>query len=214
LRDLLEKTGRRLTSDPIRTSLGLLPSGPDPVGEWLVHRQSPGHYLGPKAPESKPDGSGFAGLVRQHGKALVAAMPSEAPAWSLHSQLKKDTIDIGDLPLCRVLVIKDAHYPWLLLVPRRDGAVEIIDLDEVEQAQLMTEISRTARALKEITRCDKLNIAALGNVVPQLHVHVIARRSSDAAWPRPVWGVMPPLAHDAEEVQNFISALRRKIWLG
>ena len=74
-------------------------------------------------------------------------MPSDAAAWSLHSQLKKDTIDIGDLPLCRVLVIKDAHYPWLLLVPRRNEAVEIIDLDEVEQAQLMTEISRVcARA--------------------------------------------------------------------
>src|SRR5438309_4931413 len=141
-------------------------------------------------------------------------MPTDVPAWSLHSQLKKDTIDIGDLPLCRVLVIKDAHYPWLLLVPRRSEAVEIIDLDEVAQAQLMTEISRVGRALKEVTRCDKLNIAALGNLVPQLHVHVIARRSSDAAWPRPVWGVMPPLAHDAEEVQNFISALRRKIWLG
>src|SRR5215468_11772997 len=101
-------------------------------------------------------------------------------AWSLHLQLKKDTIDIGD----------------------------------VEQAQLMTEISRVARALKDITRCDKLNIAALGNVVPQLHVHVIARRIGDVAWPRPVWGVMPPLPHDAEEVQSFIGALRRKIWLG
>jgi len=134
--------------------------------------------------------------------------------WSLHAQLKQDTIDIGDLPLCRVLVIKDANYPWLLLVPRRDKAVEIIDLAEVEQAQLMTEISRVARALKDITKCDKLNIAALGNMVPQLHVHVIARRKGDAAWPRPVWGVAPPLPHDAEEVQSFISALRRKIWLG
>jgi len=135
-------------------------------------------------------------------------------AWSLHSQLTQDTIDIGDLPLCRVLVIKDANYPWLLLVPRRDKAVEIIDLAEVEQAQLMTEVSRVARALKDITKCDKLNIAALGNVVPQLHIHVIARRTSDAAWPRPVWGVAPSLPHDAEEVQIFISALRRKIWLG
>jgi diadenosine tetraphosphate (Ap4A) HIT family hydrolase len=134
--------------------------------------------------------------------------------WSLHPQLEKDTIDIGDLPLSRVLVIKDANYPWLLLVPRRDGAVEIIDLAEVEQAQLMTEISRVARALKEVTKCDKLNIAALGNLVPQLHVHIIARRSSDVAWPRPVWGAVPPLAHDAAEVQHFISALRRKIWLG
>jgi len=141
-------------------------------------------------------------------------MAPDYPAWSLHSRLKEDTINIGDLPLSQVLVIKDAHYPWLLLVPRRPEIVEIIDLDEVEQAQLMTEISRVARALKEITKCDKLNIAALGNLVPQLHVHIIARRSGDAAWPRPVWGVMPPLAHDAEEVQLFISALRRKIWLG
>ena len=134
--------------------------------------------------------------------------------WSLHAQLQKDTIDIGDLPLSRVLVIKDANYPWLMLVPRRADTVEIIDLDEVEQGQLMTEINRVGRALKEITKCDKLNVAALGNVVPQLHVHIIARRTSDAAWPRPVWGVMPALAHDADEVQTFISALRRKIWLG
>ena len=135
-------------------------------------------------------------------------------AWSLHPQLKQDTIDIGDLPLCKVLVIKDANYPWLMLVPRRPEKVEIIDLDEVEQAQLMAEVSRAARALKDITKCDKLNIAALGNMVPQLHVHVIARRHGDAAWPRPVWGAVPPLAHDAAEVQHFISALRRKIWLG
>ena len=135
-------------------------------------------------------------------------------AWTLSAQLKTDTIDIGDLPLSRVLIIKDAHYPWLLLVPRRADIIEIIDLSEVEQAQLMTEVCRVARALKDITKCDKLNIAALGNLVPQLHVHVIARRAGDAAWPRPVWGVMPPLPHDAEEVQNFINALRRKIWLG
>src|SRR5690349_24951691 len=102
-------------------------------------------------------------------------------AWSLHPQLSQDTIDIGDLPLCRVLVIKDANYPWLLLVPRREGAVEVIDLDEVSQAQLMTEISRVARALKDVTKCDKLNIAALGNVVPQLPVHLIALRTSHAA---------------------------------
>ena len=140
--------------------------------------------------------------------------PSSAPSWVLHQQLERDTVNLGDLPLCRVLVIQDANYPWLLLVPRRADVVEIIDLDEVEQAQLMTETTRVSRVLREITKCDKLNIAALGNLVPQLHVHVIARRSGDVAWPRPVWGVMPPLAHDAEEVQNFISTLRRKIWLG
>ena len=136
-----------------------------------------------------------------------------SPTFALHSHLANDTIDVGDLPLCRVLVIKDANYPWLLLVPRRPDVVEIIDLDEVEQAQLMTEINRVSRALKAITRCDKLNIAALGNVVPQLHVHVIARRTSDPAWPRPVWGAVPPLAHDAEELRSFIQALRKTIWL-
>jgi diadenosine tetraphosphate (Ap4A) HIT family hydrolase len=135
------------------------------------------------------------------------------PAWSLHPQLEKDTINIGDLPLSRVLIINDANYPWLLLVPRRAGAVEITDLDEVAQAQLMTEIARVARALQDVTKPDKLNIAALGNVVPQLHVHIIARRRSDAAWPRPVWGVVPALAHDPQQVEAFIGALRRKIWL-
>lgn len=138
---------------------------------------------------------------------------SDSSAWSLNSQLEKDTINIGDLPLSRVLVIKDANYPWLLLVPRRADATELTDLDEVEQGQLMTEINRVARALKDIAKPDKMNIAALGNAVRQLHVHIIARRTTDAAWPRPVWGVVPPLAHDPQEVENFIAALRRKIWL-
>lgn len=137
-----------------------------------------------------------------------------APAWTLHPQLERDTISIGDLPLCRVLVIQDANYPWLLLTPRRADVVEVIDLDEVAQAQLMTEIARVARALKDITQCAKLNIAALGNVVPQLHVHVIARREGDAAWPRPVWGAVAPISHDKAELETFIGALRKKIWLG
>ena len=135
------------------------------------------------------------------------------PAWSLHPQLETDTINIGDLPLSRVFVIKDANYPWLLLVPRRAGASEILDLDEVEQAQLMTEIARVSRALKAVTRCDKLNIAALGNVVPQLHVHIIARRTTDAAWPKPVWGQVEAITHDPLEVEAFIRELRRRIWV-
>ena len=139
--------------------------------------------------------------------------PPQPPAWELHPQLARDTINIGDLPLSRVLVINDANYPWLLLVPRRVGVSEIIDLDEVEQAQLMTEIARVGRALKAVTQCNKLNIAALGNVVPQLHVHVIARREGDAVWPRPVWGAVPALDHNKQELETFISALRRKIWL-
>jgi diadenosine tetraphosphate (Ap4A) HIT family hydrolase len=134
-------------------------------------------------------------------------------AWSLHPQLEKETVNIGDLPLSRVLVVDDANYPWLLLVPRRADARDIIDLDEVEQAELMTEIVRVSRALRAVTACDKLNVAALGNVVPQLHVHVIARRVNDAAWPKPVWGQAPALAHDPLELEAFIRELRRRIWL-
>jgi diadenosine tetraphosphate (Ap4A) HIT family hydrolase len=141
-------------------------------------------------------------------------VPTTPPTWCLHPLLANDTIDIGDLPLSRVLVINDANYPWLLLVPRRTEANEVIDLNEVEQAQLMTEIARVARALKDVTGCDKLNIAALGNVVPQLHVHIIARRTGDAAWPRPAWGAVPAIEHDKAELESFIGAIRRKIWLG
>jgi len=133
--------------------------------------------------------------------------------FELHPQLERDTASFGDLPLCRVLVINDANFPWLLLVPRRPDIVEITDLDEVEQAQLMTEITRVAHAMKEVTKCDKLNIAALGNMVPQLHVHIIARFRSDVAWPKPVWGAAPPRAYDREELHNFITPLRRKIWI-
>jgi diadenosine tetraphosphate (Ap4A) HIT family hydrolase len=132
--------------------------------------------------------------------------------WVLHPQLARDTIVLGDLPLSRVLIVNDANWPWLLLVPRRDEVNEIIDLDEVAQAQLMTEVTRVARALKTVTECDKLNIAALGNVVPQLHVHVIARRSGDAGWPKPIWGAAPPLPHDKAELERFTSAIRPKIW--
>jgi len=142
---------------------------------------------------------------------MVISMPPAT--WSLHPQLTRDTINIGDLPLARVLVVNDANWPWLLLVPRRTGVIDIIDLDEVEQAQLMTEIARVARAVKTATDCDKLNIAAIGNVVPQLHVHVIARRKDDAAWPRPIWGAAPALAYDRDALDRFISAVRRKIWL-
>ena len=134
-------------------------------------------------------------------------MPSDAPAWSLHSQLTNDTIDIGDLPLCRVLVVKDAHYPWLLLVPRRRGAVEIIDLDEADQQQLARETALASRALKYVTNCDKLNVAAIGNVVSQLHMHVIARRRDDAAWPKPVWNAIAPRPYDEGTRQKLIAAI-------
>lgn len=134
-------------------------------------------------------------------------------AWSLHPQLERDTVLLGDLALSRVLIIKDANYPWLLLVPRRPGLTEIIDLDGAEQAQLTVEIDRAARALKTVTACDKLNIAALGNAVPQLHVHIIARRKTDKAWPKPVWGVVPSLDYEDAELKRFIDAMQAKLWV-
>lgn len=136
-----------------------------------------------------------------------------ARTFELHPQLERDTASFGDLPLSRVLVINDANFPWLLLVPRRPDIIEITDLNEVEQAQLMTEIGRVARALKESTQCDKLNVAALGNMVPQLHVHIIARFRGDVAWPKPVWAAAPPRAYEREELHNFVTPLRKKIWV-
>jgi diadenosine tetraphosphate (Ap4A) HIT family hydrolase len=134
--------------------------------------------------------------------------------WTLHPKLLHDTAHLGDLPLCRVLIMKDANYPWLILVPRKADITEVIDLEEAVQTQLMSEVTRVARALREITACHKLNIAALGNVVPQLHVHVIARFRNDAAWPNPVWNVVPTRAYQREALERFMQPLRAKIPVG
>ena len=131
--------------------------------------------------------------------------------WSLHPQLAQDTVPVGDMALARVLLANDANYPWLILVPRRPGLVELIDLEENEQVQLLGEITKAARLLKDITECDKLNIAALGNQVAQLHVHVIARRHGDAAWPKPVWGAAPATSYEPKVRDGFINALRRAL---
>jgi len=135
------------------------------------------------------------------------------PSWSLHPRLEQDTEVVGDLSLSRLLVNNDANYPWLLLVPRRPGAREIIDLDEKDQSQLLIEIAHISRALKVVTACHKLNVAAIGNMVPQLHVHIVARKRDDPAWPKPVWDTVPARAYDLAERERFIAALRRKIGL-
>ena len=133
------------------------------------------------------------------------------PDWTLHPQLKRDTESLGDLALSRVLVNNDASYPWVILVPRRPNLVEMVDLDDPAQAQLMTEMARVARALRDVTACHKLNIAALGNMVPQLHVHVIARFRHDAAWPNPVWNVVPRRPYEREKLETFAAPLREKL---
>jgi diadenosine tetraphosphate (Ap4A) HIT family hydrolase len=128
--------------------------------------------------------------------------------WSLHPQLARDGVAVADLRLCRVLLMYDANYPWLVLVPRRHGVVEIIDLAEPDRTQLMYEISLTSETLRRLTACDKLNVAALGNMVPQLHLHVIARFRSDPAWPQPVWGKAPARPYAEAERDRFVAALR------
>jgi diadenosine tetraphosphate (Ap4A) HIT family hydrolase len=130
--------------------------------------------------------------------------------WSLHPQLAADTVSVCDLALSRLLAMNDANFPWLILVPRRARVSEIIDLGS-EQAVLMNEISLVSRALKDETRCDKLNVAAIGNVVPQLHIHVVARRKDDAAWPKPVWGAVPRLAYETDAMERFIGAIRGRL---
>jgi diadenosine tetraphosphate (Ap4A) HIT family hydrolase len=131
--------------------------------------------------------------------------------WTLDPQLARDTIAVGELTLSRVLLMNDANYPWLILAPRHFGAVEIIDLDDAQLDQLMDEITLVSRVLKDVTRCDKLNVAAIGNVVAQLHVHIVARRRGDAAWPRPVWGAVAPRAYDPAASDQLIAAIRGEI---
>lgn len=131
--------------------------------------------------------------------------------FALNPVLAADTVPVGDLTLSRVLLSKDANYPWLILVPKRPGLVEILDLSEEEQEQLLGEIRQAASALKRITACDKLNIAAIGNVVSQLHIHVVARRQTDAAWPRPVWGTAPPAPYAPDARDQLIADLRKAL---
>jgi diadenosine tetraphosphate (Ap4A) HIT family hydrolase len=141
-------------------------------------------------------------------------MSAEPPPWSLHPQLANDTTRIGDLPLARTLLMNDANYPWLVLVPRRAGAAEIIDLDDEQQVQLMSEIAMLARVLKDITGGHKLNIAAIGNVVPQLHVHLVGRHRDDPAWPRPVWGAVAARPYQPAERDRLVAAVRRAVAFG
>jgi len=141
-------------------------------------------------------------------------IPGPETPWSLHPQLVNDTHSVGDLPLSRVLIIKDANFPWVILVPRRPAVSEILDLAPAEQVGLMQEITRTGTALKAITDCHKLNVAALGNIVPQLHVHVIARHKSDPAWPHPVWGKLKPKSYDRRTLERFAVLLGEALGLG
>ena len=129
----------------------------------------------------------------------------------LDPRLEGDTLPVADLALSTLRLAKDARFPWLILVPKRPDMAEIIDLDAMDRAILFDEIVLVSEALRTATRCDKLNVAALGNQVRQLHVHIIARFAEDAAWPRPVWGAGEAVAYEPAARDRLVTALRENL---
>ncbi|KTC39705.1 histidine triad (HIT) protein [Pseudomonas sp. ABAC21] len=128
--------------------------------------------------------------------------------FALDQRLQQDTLTLGDFPLCRLLLSNDSNYPWFILVPRIDGISEVFQLDVADQQVLWQETTALAQLLNEGLGADKMNIGALGNVVSQLHVHVIVRKRDDAAWPAPVWGKHPALPYTLEQMTVIRARLR------
>jgi diadenosine tetraphosphate (Ap4A) HIT family hydrolase len=128
--------------------------------------------------------------------------------FELDPRLAADSHWVADGPMCQVRLMDDMRFPWLVLVPRIAGAVEWFDLDEADQRAVFDETSQAARLLREQSGCDKINIGALGNIVRQLHVHVVARRGGDAAWPGPVWGNGEATRFSATALETRLAELR------
>ncbi len=131
-----------------------------------------------------------------------------ADRFELHERLAADCITLADWRLCRVLLMNDASYPWLILVPRRPGLRDFHDVAPQDMPQFVDEISGASRALQSSLQPDKINVAALGNMVPQLHLHVVARFTDDPAWPGPVWGAQPAVPYEAAALQERIESLK------
>ncbi len=128
--------------------------------------------------------------------------------FALDQRLQQDTLVIGDFPLCRLLLSNDSNYPWFILVPRINGISEVFQLGVADQQTLWQETTALAQWLNEGLAADKMNIGALGNVVRQLHVHVIVRKRDDAAWPAPVWGKQPAVPYTDQQVTAIRARLR------
>ena len=140
-------------------------------------------------------------LKKDHQRGVCAV-------FALDPRLQQDTLPIGDFPLCRLLLSNDSNYPWFILVPRREDISEIFQLDVADQQQLWQETTALAEMLKDSFDADKLNVAALGNVVSQLHMHVKVRKREDAAWPAPVWGKHPAKPYGSEQIALVRERLR------
>jgi diadenosine tetraphosphate (Ap4A) HIT family hydrolase len=133
--------------------------------------------------------------------------------FELHPQLAADCVTLGDLPLCRVLLMNDSRFPWCILVPRRAGLGELHELDATAGARLFEEINRVSHSLRTTGICHKINVGALGNRVPQLHIHVVARHPDDAAWPGPVWGSGPSEPYSRTAADALAARLRAALGL-
>ena len=127
--------------------------------------------------------------------------------FQLHPQLAKDCLVIKDLELCRLLLMNDKNYPWCILVPMREGKKDLYELTDAEQKQFIAESSRLSSVMMSLFKGKKMNVAALGNMVPQLHIHHIVRNEGDPCWPKPVWGQVPAVPYKAEEAQSLIAKL-------
>ncbi|MBE9526439.1 MAG: HIT domain-containing protein [Proteobacteria bacterium] len=128
--------------------------------------------------------------------------------FTLDPRLDQDTIYLGDFVLSRVLLMNDARYPWVILVPRVVGLTECFQLSEAEQAQLTKESNFVAKSLKALVQADKMNVAALGNVVSQLHIHHVARYQADETWPAPVWGKGQAIPYTVQELEAICEQLK------
>ena len=129
--------------------------------------------------------------------------------FQLDEPLEADTVHVLDLELCQVRMMKDANFPWVILVPRVPDIREIHQLEAGDQHQLMDEITHVSGVLETAFQAQKMNVGALGNVVPQLHVHIIARFAEDPAWPGPVWGKHPPAAYPEGDLEVWVEGLKK-----
>ena len=127
--------------------------------------------------------------------------------FQLHPRLEADTVIIGRFPLSLLLLSRDANYPWCILVPQREGMEEIYQLDSADQLQLLHESSLLAETLARLFAADKINVATIGNMVPQLHMHHVARFKSDAAWPRPIWGTVDAVAYPEDMLAHRVERI-------
>lgn len=134
-------------------------------------------------------------------------------SFHLHTQLQKDCIFIGKMTLCRLLLMNDNQFPWFILVPEVEGITEIYHLDKQQQSLLIEESSFFAERLHEIYKPDKLNIAAIGNLVPQLHVHHVVRYRTDKAWPAPIWGKFPVISYSEQKLAEVVNLITDELGL-